>query len=151
MNTGKPLHRRSVETIATGWRAVTSQVFVEHALRQDGLRSYVDVFVVVNCYRIAIEVELSTRYVQVNAAKALQLGCDEIHLVFPTARLRDAAKRKLRSLFSHTERKRIAFLLISAYQPRSYVTDRAFPVGKCPLEKTKKTENESLEGPSCTS
>ena len=70
MNRGKSLHRRKVDAIADFWRLNPCEVFVEHQVRVDGTPHYIDVFVDLEGYYVGIEVEMSTRYVVVNAYTA---------------------------------------------------------------------------------
>ena len=141
MNRGGPFHRRKVEAIALQWRRNQCSVFTEHRVVDGSTQSFIDVFVDLQGYKVAVEIELSTRHVEANARKAIQVGCDEVHLVFPTARLRDAAQRKLSARLPAGEIRRIGFLLLNDYQARTYVRKIAFLGGKRSTQKDKKPEN----------
>ncbi len=140
MNPGKPLHRREVEAKATLWRLRTPYVSTEHRLVGGGTQTFVDVFVDLQGYWIAVEIELSLRHSSENARRALEVGCDEIHLLFPTARLRDSARRKLTMHLSRGKLNRIAFLLLRSYRATTYRRTNGFPAGKCSVGKRGKLE-----------
>ena len=142
MNRGKPFHRRHVEEIAGLWRRQPCEVFTEYVVKLGGRRYYVDAFVNLGGYKIAIEYEMTTRYVLVNATVALRV-CHELQLVFPTARLRDQARSKLAASLPRTEMERTAFLLQTCYEARTYIKGKRFLTGNRRAEKTGKAESES--------
>ncbi len=142
MNRGKPMHKRQVAAIAGLWRLQPCEVFIEYQIMLDGTRYYIDVLVDQEGYRIGIEVEMSTRYVVVNARTALRF-CHELHLLFPTARLRNIARRKLATKLRAGKLDRTVFLLLSAYEPISYLRKTSFLRGNRITQKSEKTENES--------
>ena len=146
MNRGKADHKYWVHAIADQWRMYACEVFVEHYMKTGRLPTFPDVLVVLQGYKIAVEIEFSLRHVLVNSTRDLEVGCDEVHLLFPTARLRDAARRKLRRHLSVGQTNRIAFLLLRAYRPNTYRQNNRFLRGKRPDQKTKKSENGIEEG-----
>ncbi len=140
MNRGGLLHRREVEAKADLWRSHTHCTYTEHRLLGGGTQTFVDVFVDLQGYWIAVEIELSLRHSLENARQALEVGCDEVHLLFPTARLRDSARRKLTMYLSRGKLDRIAFLLLRSYRARTYRQTNGFPAGKCSVGKSGKQE-----------
>ncbi len=146
MNRGKADHKYWVHTIADKWRKYPCEVFVEHYMKTERLLTFSDVLVDLQGYKIAVEIEFSLRHVLVNSTRDLEVGFDEVHLLFPTARLRDAARRKLRRHLSAGQTNRIAFLLLRAYRPNTYRQNDRFLRGKRPDQKTKKSENGIEEG-----
>lgn len=120
-------------------------MFTEYHLLKNGTECFIDVFVDLDGYGVAIEIEMSTRHVVANATKALQVGCHEVQLVFPTARLRDAARRKLVASLPREKLNRMAFLLLGPYEARTYRRKNRFLRGKRSRQKSEKAENESRE------
>lgn len=134
MHRGSSFHRRHVERIAQAWRAITPIVFTEHRVVRNEVQTFMDVFVNLQGYHFAVELELSTRHVLVNVERAFDVGVNEVHLVFTTVRLRERARRKLAHHSQHGKSGLTRFLLLTSYEPRVYVQE-------CPRKREKKRED----------
>ncbi len=142
MNPGKPFHRRHVQGIVDQWRPLPCEVFREYRVIGEGTQSFIDVFVDLDGYRLAVELEMSTRHTVENVRRALAVGCHEVQLVFATSRVSEAAHRKLKRQLPREKLDRVAFLLLSAYQPRAYCRKSRFLTGKCMLQKRGNSGNQ---------
>lgn len=133
MNKGKALHQHAVNLIASLWSSITSNVFIEHYIKNE-VKTFIDVFIILtsrqDCsdkYMIGIEVELSTRHILENVRKDFVVGCDEIHLVCPTAKLRNACRSKVIGS-SLNGNQIIHFPLLKAYKPLIFNPDPGIQV-----------------------
>lgn len=83
------------------WGAsVETQVFSS----SESGRGFIDLTARLPCGRlIAIEVEMTTRRILNDVRKAIDLGADELWIVVPNAKVREASKRCLRDLESNKQ------------------------------------------------
>jgi hypothetical protein len=79
--------------IATG-----GTVHTEHRVQLVGRIGFIDLLVVINGRRIAIEVENTAHRVEADVEKAGAAGADTLFIVTPTTRTADSCVRKLRRL-----------------------------------------------------
>ncbi len=143
MMRGGNFHRHVVLDRAHRFRRNGWQAFPEWSARYGSGYTFVDLALFRDGYAIAVEVELSLRHVQQNVRRDLQAGFDEVHLLFPTAAMRNAGRRTVMRALAPPETNRVSFHLIRADGTRGYDHFSPFPARKT---QGRKRENKPMGG-----
>lgn len=97
---GSPFHNSLVAQIERVCRELGAMVRTEYRIVTATVDGFVDLFVIYNLLRIAIEVELTVDRIRWDVLKAIALNADLLIIVFPTKDLVSLAQKRVDGLNS---------------------------------------------------
>jgi len=94
---GDPLHKYQAEYLGGISRSFPVMTYIEYPKRKNDITDFLDVFIELGPFQLAIEIETTRRHLLDNARKAHALGIP-VWFVVPTRKLRTQALKMLKPL-----------------------------------------------------